>query len=109
MSTLDSTSRQVLGVGNLGNIYRAKPTPPEPEAIPIYINDELEALGGRLNNLLQGGVFPPVSEMPTREKEGTCLLFTQSVRDENGNVVIPSSGLYIFFKNKWNKISLTPV
>lgn len=109
MSTLESASRSTLGIGNIGNIYRAKPTPPDSTALPVYLNDELEALGGRLNNILQGGVFPPVSELPERNKEGTCFLFTQAVLDDKNVAVIPEAGLYIFFKGKWNRIQLTPV
>lgn len=105
------TSRTGLGVGNLENIYKPRPTPSESTELPVYLNDELQALGGRMNNILQGGVFPPVSEVPKRNKEGVCLLFTQPVPGPNkGDApIIPAAGLYIYFKGKWNQITLTPV
>lgn len=103
------TSRTGVGVGNLGNIYRPKPIPAVLAELPVYLNDELEALSGRLNNFLQGGVFPPVSELPKRYKEGTCLLFKDKVVDAEGTVLIPSAGLYIYFGEVWNSIPLTPV
>ena len=89
-----------LGTGPSSGVYTPKPTPQQPEDMPIYINDELLDLGGRLNNILEGGAFPPQSQLPKRVKDGMMIYFTQPIKGSD----ISSAGVWLYKKSRWWKI-----
>ena len=89
-----------LGTGPASGVYTPKPTPQQAEDMPIYINDELLDLGGRLNNILEGGAFPPQSQIPKRVKDGMMIYFTQPIKGSD----VSSAGVWLYKKGKWWKI-----
>lgn len=101
------SSRNLMKTALGGGRYTPQPTPSSAEQMPVYLNDEFLNLGGLLNNLLGGGLFTPRSEVPERIKEGVCLLFTDKVV-KDGVTIIPTPGLYLYFKDAWRNIPFTP-
>jgi len=110
-----SSRGEFLGTGPSAGIYQPKPTPALAEDLPVYINDELLDLGGRLNNVMEGGAFPPQASLPKRAKEGMMIYFTQPVKDypladskipdgDFKDYIISSAGLWLFKNNKWWKM-----
>lgn len=95
-----SSRGNFLGTGPASGVYTPKPTPQQAEDMPIYINDELLDLGGRLNNVLEGGAFPPQSQLPKRVKDGMMIYFTQPIK----NSEITSAGIWLYKKGRWWKI-----
>lgn len=110
-----SSRGSLVGSGPQSGIYQPRPTPPNPEDIPVYISDELLSLGGRINNVLEGGAFPPQSELPKRFREGMMIFFTNPVKNplykkslfeksSEPEYTITSSGVWLYKGKKWWKI-----
>ena len=99
-----SSRGSFVGSGPNAGAYRSRPTPANQEDLPVYLNDEFLDLGGKLNNIIEGGVFPPQSELPVRYKEGMTIFFTQAVKDSE----ITSSGVWLYKDKKWWKMINDP-
>lgn len=95
-----STRGVTQEIGPTSGQYVPKPTPSEQEDMPTYINDELLHLGGIVNGVLEGGAFPPQSELPKRVKEGMMVYFSRAIPDSD----IFSAGVYLYRNDKWWKI-----
>ena len=80
--------------------YVPKAVPPETDELSTYINDELLSLGGRLNNVLEGGAFPPQSELPRRFRDGMMIYFTQAI----ANSEVDRAGVWLYRNGKWWKL-----
>lgn len=99
-----SSRGEFVNSGPESGVYTPKPTPQNAEEIPVYLNDELLDLGGRLNNMMEGGILPPQTRLPKRVKEPMIIFFTQPVRDDRGNLVIDSPGVWLYKRGKWWKL-----
>ncbi len=102
-----SSRGQFVGSGPVAGIYQPTPVPREEKDLSAYINDELLNLGGRLNSVLEGGAFPPQSEMPRRWREGMMIYFTRAldaIYPDTKEPIITSAGIWLFKKGKWWKI-----
>ncbi|AUG88489.1 tail fiber protein [Vibrio phage Vp_R1] len=97
-----SSRGQFIGSGADAGIYQPRPVPAESDQLATYINDELLQLGGRFNEVLEGGAFPPSSEMPQRWKDGQMVYFTKALDDTypngpyKGQKIVPSPGVYLY-------------
>lgn len=103
-----SSRGEFVGSGPNAGIYQSKPIPAKPEDLSVYLNDELLSLGGKLNNVIEGGVFPPQSELPKRFREGMTVFFTQPVSDKERGIEITSSGVWLYTDGKWWKMINDP-
>lgn len=102
-----SSRGQFVGSGPVAGIYQPTPVPREEKDLPAYVNDELLALGGRINSVFEGGAFPPQAEMPKRWRDGMMVYFTEPLKDVYPNTkeqIITSAGVWLFKKSKWWKI-----
>ncbi|AUR99108.1 hypothetical protein NVP1262O_22 [Vibrio phage 1.262.O._10N.286.51.A9] len=79
--------------------YEPKPVPQDKEALLIYLDEELNKIANALNNILDGGAFPPVGEMPVRYAEGMVVNFSATIPDEG----ITSTGLWKYEAGVWVK------
>lgn len=93
-----------LGAGPNAGVYTPRPVPSNQEDIPSYINDELLSLGGKLNNIVEGGVFPPQTAMPKRYKEGMVMYFANTIEEKG----ITEPGVWLYKNNKWFKVIDNP-
>ncbi|WPH64822.1 hypothetical protein [Vibrio phage vB_VpaP_SJSY21] len=97
-----SSRGQFIGSGADAGIYQPRPVPAESDQLATYINDELLQLGGRFNEVLEGGAFPPSSVLPKRWKDGQMVYFTKKLEDtypngpHKGRKVIPTPGVYVY-------------
>lgn len=110
-----SSRGEFIGSGPESGVYIPRPTPADPENLPVYLNDEFLYLGGRVNDILEGGAFPPQSELPKRVKEGMMVFFTQPIKnpryvynpaDPNAGdeYIISSSGVWLYKNKRWHKM-----
>ncbi len=108
-----SSRGDLVGSGPQSGVYQPRPTPASAEEMPVYISDELLSLGGRLNNVLEGGAFPPQSELPKRYREGMMIYFTQPVKNpmykgvldkDQPEYTITAAGIWLYKGNRWWKI-----
>ena len=99
-----SSRGELVGSAPESGIYIPRPTPSEALDLPVYINDELLSLGGRLNNVLEGGAFPPQSELPKRVRDGMMIFFTQEIPETD----ITSAGVWLYRNATWWKIMDDP-
>lgn len=104
-----SSSRASLTGGNLQKVFTFNAVPRDPESLHLFLQNEFTFLSGMLSGFQQGELFPLMTELPKRTKEGLCVIFTEKIVDSDGVVLIPEPGLYLFLNKKWNKIPLTPV
>jgi len=100
-----------IGSGPQAGIYSPRPTPANMEDLNVYLNDEFLTLGGILNDVLEGGAFPPQSTLPKRVKESMMIYFTQRVKNEGFNsggstkeYIIDSPGLWLYKNKGWVKL-----
>jgi len=105
-----SSRADMIGSGPSSGHYQAGPTPTEEKSMPTYINDELLALGGIVNGILEGGAFPPQGKMPVRWREGMMMYFTEPLDDVynvgqyKGQKIITSAGVWLYRRERWWKI-----
>jgi len=105
-----SSRADMIGSGPSSGHYQAGPTPTEEKSMPTYINDELLALGGIVNGILEGGAFPPQGKMPVRWREGMMMYFTEPLEDTyvvgpyRGQRIITSAGVWLYRRSRWWKI-----
>jgi len=96
-------------------VYNSKPVPSSSEELPVYLSSEFNAIGDKINTILEGGVFTPLSEVPSRNKEGMTFLFKNEIKNpdyvEGGTepkFIINKPGLWIFFDKVWRRIPFDP-
>jgi len=109
------SSRSLLSSSTTSASYSAKPVPSSSEELPIYLSSELNSIGDKINNLLEGSVFTSLSEIPTRNKEGMTLLFKEKIKNPSYTVggtepefIINKPGLWIYFDKVWRRIPFEP-
>ena len=97
-------------IGPRSGRYKAGPTPKETEDLPVHVNDELLSLGGIVNDILEGGAFPPQGQLPPRWREGMMMYFIQPLDDVyvggalDGSKVITSAGIWLYRRERWWKM-----
>lgn len=104
----NSSSRTTVGTSTSTQKYVHTPIPSDVNLLSLYLSSELGNLSSTLTDILGGQILPILAESPDKLKEGTVVLFNDKV-EEGGTVVIPEAGMYVYFKGKWNKITLTAV
>lgn len=104
-----SSSRQAVNTSNTPQKYVHNPVPFDAKMLPVYLNSELANLSSALTDILGGQILPILAEMPEKFKEGTLVLFADKIVDKDGKTIIPSAGLYVFFKGVWNGIATNPI
>ncbi len=87
-----SSRGEFIGQGPSSGLYEVGNVPADPQDIPTFINDELLKVSGHLGNSKAGEVFPVMSELPPRFKEGMTVFFTKKQPDPHIN----SAGVYIY-------------
>ncbi len=87
-----SSRGEFIGQGPSSGLYEVGNVPSDPSDIPTFINDELLKVSGHLGNSKAGEVFPVMSELPPRFKEGMTVFFTKKQSDPHIN----SAGVYIY-------------
>ena len=109
--SLLNSRTDLAGAAPDGASYDPRPVPFEPEDLPEYLSDELLSLGGLLNNVLQGGAFPPQTELPQRWREPMMIYFLVPPEDaypashpDAGQRIITSAGVWLYRSGKWWKI-----
>lgn len=100
-----SSRGDFIGAGPQAGVYRSRPVPANGEDIPVYINDELLSLGGKLNNIIEGGAFPPQSELPKRVRNGMMMYFVQAIPKTD----ITDAGIWMYKEGKWYQLIDDPV
>lgn len=86
-----SSRGQFVGSGPDSGIYQPAPVPSTLEDLPPFLSDEFLKIAGLINGILEGGAFPPQSELPKRVFNGRMVYFTKAITPD-----ITNAGLWIY-------------
>lgn len=100
-----SSKEKFVTLGPANGLYEHKSVPKEDVDIPSFLQDEFLSLGGIVNGILEGGAFPPYSEMPRRWREGMLIYFQAAVEPEGDQFQhITSAGIWLYRDGRWWKV-----
>ncbi|WNC74050.1 hypothetical protein RGQ13_08660 [Thalassotalea psychrophila] len=98
-----SSREEYISIGPSNGNYEHKSVPAQDQDIPAFLSDEFLQLGSIVNGILEGGAFPPQTEMPKRYREGMMFFFSQPIEPTN-ETTITSAGVWLYRNKKWWKV-----